>query len=81
MTDEEKQAPRDRAQALSDRAYAQVLLAIKNVEAIEKIACAAKDNEAIIAASEVIRALRKVKELGLKHNGKLGGVVIQGGGT
>lgn len=79
MTDSE--TPRDKAQKLIDRAYAQVLSAIRNIEAVEKIACDAQDNEGIIAAGEAIIALRQVKILGLKHNGKMGGVVILGGGT
>lgn len=80
MSDEQK-TPREQAQKLVDRAYAKVLGAIKDVEAVEKIACTAQDNEAAIAASEVIRALRVVKEMGMRHNGAMGGITILSGGT
>jgi hypothetical protein len=80
MTEKET-SPRDQAQKLVDRAYAKVLGAIKDVEAVEKIACAARDNDAAIAASEVIRALRVVKEMGMRHNGAMGGITILSGGT
>jgi hypothetical protein len=80
MTDKDL-TPRDQAQKLVDRAYAKVLGAIKDVEAVEKIACAAQDNDAAIAASEVIRALRVVKEMGMRHNGAMGGITILSGGT
>jgi hypothetical protein len=33
------------------------------------------------AASEVIRALRVVKEMGMRHNGAMGGITILSGGT
>lgn len=79
-TEIEGVSPRDKAQKLVDRAYAKVLGAIRDVEQVEKIACAAQDNAAAIAASEVIRALRVVKELGMQHNGQMN-VVIMSGGT
>ena len=73
--------PRDRAQKLIDKAYAKVLGAIRDIEAVEKIACEAQDNAGIIAAGEAIIALRRVKIIGLQNNGQMGGVVILGGGT
>lgn len=71
----------DKAQKLADRAYGKVLGAIRDVEAIEEIACEAKDNEAAIAAGEIIRALRVVKELGMAADGKFLNVSVKSGGT
>lgn len=71
-----------KAQKLSDRAYAKVLGAIRDVEAIEKLACNTSNNDAALAASELIRALRVVKELGMKANGKFfDGLQVRSGGT
>ena len=71
----------DEAQKLADRAYGQVLSAIRNVEKIEKIACEANDNSAACAAGEIIRALRVVKELGMKADDKFLNVQVKSGGT
>lgn len=72
----------DKAQKLADRAYAKVLGAIENVEAIEKLACEAQDNEAAIAAGELIIALRGVKIMGMEADGKFfSGLQVKSGGT
>mgnify|MGYP003646560861 CR=1 FL=1 len=69
-----------KAQKLANAAYAKVLGAIKNVEAIEKLACEAQDNNAAIAAGEIICKLREVKIMGMQANG-LFDVKVKSGGT
>lgn len=71
----------EQAQAYSDAAYKNVLLAINKVEKIEKIACEAGDNAAACAAGEIIRALRVVKELGMKADKKFLDISVRSGGT
>ena len=72
----------DKAQKLADRAYAKVLGALENMHDIERIACDAEDNDAATAASEIIRALRVVKEMGMAADGRFfGGVQVRSGGT
>ena len=78
---EEKLSKTAQAQILSDAAYKSVLIAIGKVEKIEKIACEAEDNEAAIAAGEIIRALRVVKELGMKADKKFLDISVRSGGT
>lgn len=68
------------AQRLADKAYAKVLGAIKDVEAIEKIACEAKDNAAAIMAGRIIIALREVKNLGMEADGFFD-LTVRSGGT
>ena len=70
----------DKAQKLADRAYGKVLGAIRDVEAIEKIACSAKDNAAAIAAGKIIIKLRDVKILGMEADGFFD-VQVKSGGT
>lgn len=70
----------DKAQKLADLAYAKVLGAIKNVEAIERLACEAKDNDGAIAAGEIICKLREVKIMGMRANGQFD-VSVRTGGT
>lgn len=70
----------EKAQKLADRAYAKVLGALKDVEAIEKLACEAQDNDGAIAAGEIIVALRNVKIMGMKANGRFD-LTVKSGGT
>lgn len=69
----------DKAQKLANRAYAKVLGAIKDVDAIEKLACEAKDNDATIAALKVSILLRQAKIRALQADGQMDVQIKPGG--
>jgi hypothetical protein len=73
----------ERAQALADNANASLLSAIKDIERLEKLVCGAPnggDLPAMIAANNVLMALRDAKRVGMEASG-LFNVVTKAGGS
>lgn len=68
------------AQKLADEGNKHLLIAIKKVEAIEKLACSDGNMEAMIAANGIIMAMREAKDLGMKADGLLN-LQVKGGGS
>lgn len=74
MTDDEK------AQKIANKAYRNVLLAIRQVERLEKVACSRSDNDAAVVAGELLICLRQAKNIGMKADGVMG-ISVKSGGT